>query len=71
MEAVVVSQLAEAFHILFSLRDTAEGEERLPTVKLFSQLSQQVTETCFLSLYANKTQYTVNSTHMHAGRCVL
>lgn len=57
MEAVVVSQLAECLYILLSLRDAntpQRGEERLPTDKLFSQLSQQVTGTCFLSLYANK-----------------
>lgn len=69
MEAVVVSQLAESFSILFSLRATntqERGEERLPTAKLFSQLSQQVNETCFLSPYAAQTQYTFDSTHTRA-----
>lgn len=69
MEASVVSQLAECLYILLSLRDTnapQRGEERLPTDKLFSQLSQQVTGTCFLSLYANKLSiHSATQTQVH------
>lgn len=69
MEAVFVSQLDECLYILLSLRDTntpQRGEERLPTDKLFSQLSQQVTGTSFLSLYANKLSiHSTTQTQVH------
>lgn len=72
MEAVVVSQLAECFSILLSLRDTntqRRGEERLPAAKLSSQLSQQVAS--FLCMQINHNIHFTAHTHMHTGRCKL
>ena len=61
-EAVVVSPLAGPFYILLSLRDTntqQRGEERLPTAKLFSQLSRQVASCLCMQI----KHYTFHGTH--------
>lgn len=73
VEAVVVSQLAEWFYILLSLRGTntqQRGEERLRTAKLFSQLSQQVASFLCMQIKYNihLTAHTHTETHRFIAR---